>query len=132
MNFSFRKKYFVAAVILLLLEVLIALYVQDSFIRPYGGDFLVVILLYCVLKSFLRIPVKNAIFGVLLFCWLVEGLQYIKITRLLELEDHTLITTVFGSHYEWLDLLIYSLAAVAIYIFEQVRLKQHKKTVAKL
>jgi len=32
---------------LLLIEILIALFVHDEFIRPYVGDALVVIVLYC-------------------------------------------------------------------------------------
>ena len=39
----FNKHYFGLAVIILLVEVLIALYVHDDFIRPYLGDVLVVI-----------------------------------------------------------------------------------------
>ena len=48
----FNKTYFLLALLLLLAEVLIALYLHDALIRPYGGDFLVVILLYCFVKSF--------------------------------------------------------------------------------
>jgi len=48
----FRKTYFVAALLLFAAEVCIALFFHDRFIRPYFGDFLVVILIYCFLKSF--------------------------------------------------------------------------------
>ncbi|MGB7785750.1 MAG: DUF2809 domain-containing protein, partial [Salinimicrobium sp.] len=65
----FQKSYFLASLILFLLLVFIAAYVSDDIIRPYGGDVLVVIFLYCLLKSIFRIPVKNAIFGVLVFAF---------------------------------------------------------------
>ena len=41
-----RIGYAIATVILLLTEVLIALYVHDAFVRPYIGDVLVVIVIY--------------------------------------------------------------------------------------
>ncbi len=51
---TFRPVYFTLTVILLVVEILIAVYVHDRFIRPYFGDVLVVILVYCFLKTFLN------------------------------------------------------------------------------
>ena len=42
----------IATVILLLTEVLIALYVHDAFVRPYIGDVLVVIVIYTFIRIF--------------------------------------------------------------------------------
>jgi hypothetical protein len=42
----FHPYYFIATVLLFLIEVLIAIYVDDAIIRPHGGDYLVVILLF--------------------------------------------------------------------------------------
>ena len=53
----FHKGYFLAAVGLLLLEIFIALFVHDRFIRPYAGDFLATIFVYCLLGSFVRASV---------------------------------------------------------------------------
>ncbi|HIB66328.1 MAG TPA: DUF2809 domain-containing protein, partial [Phycisphaerales bacterium] len=41
--------YLVLTLLLLAVEVYIGLYVRDSFIRPFVGDMLVVVLLYCFL-----------------------------------------------------------------------------------
>ena len=41
-----RIGYAIATVILLLIEVLIAVYVHDAFVRPYIGDVLVVVVIY--------------------------------------------------------------------------------------
>ncbi|WP_029033386.1 DUF2809 domain-containing protein [Salinimicrobium terrae] len=118
---QFNLKYFLAAVILFFIEVFIAVFVQDSFIRPYGGDFLVVIFLYCLLKSFFRIPVKNAIFGVLLFSFVVEGSQYLRLVDLMGLQDNKIASVVLGNYFEWLDMVIYTLAALTIYWIEIMR-----------
>lgn len=47
-----RIGYAIATVILLLTEVLIALYVHDAFVRPYIGDVLVVIVIYTFIRIF--------------------------------------------------------------------------------
>lgn len=45
-----RIHYAIAFLILLTIEVLIALFVHDVFIRPYFGDVLVVIVLYMAVR----------------------------------------------------------------------------------
>jgi uncharacterized membrane protein len=47
--FRFHKTYFLLAVLLFVIELLIALYLHDRFIRPHVGDFLVVI--FCIAFS---------------------------------------------------------------------------------
>ena len=73
---KFKLKYFILAAILFLIEVLIALFIHDNFIRPFVGDVLVVILIYCFIKSFLNSPVVITAIAVLLFAYLIEVLQY--------------------------------------------------------
>lgn len=118
MHFTFNKKYFSAAVAFFLVEIFIALYVKDALIRPYVGDYLVVFLLYCLVKSFLNISVKKAIFGVLLFSYFVEGLQYFNVTGFLGLKENQFISIILGSYFEWLDIFIYTLAALSIFWIE--------------
>ncbi len=43
---TFRPVYALATALVFIIEVLIALYMHDAFIRPYGGDILAVILVY--------------------------------------------------------------------------------------
>jgi len=57
MRLLFNKTYFLLALLLLSVELFIGFFVRDAVIRPYGGDFLVVILLYCMLKSFIDLAV---------------------------------------------------------------------------
>lgn len=68
----FHTQYFIITVILFVIEILIALYVNDSFIRPYLGDVLVVILIYCAIRAFFDTPVVATAMGVLAFSFLVE------------------------------------------------------------
>ena len=118
LSFSFR--YFLFALALFLIEVFIALYVHDSFIRPYVGFYLVVMLMYCAVRTFIKItPVKLAI-GVLLFSYVIEVLQYFSIVDRLGLSDNNLAKTVIGFGFEWIDLLAYTLGVATILVLERV------------
>jgi hypothetical protein len=117
LTFSFR--YFLFAVILFIIELLIALFVRDRFIRPYFGDYLVVILIYCAVRTFVEVsPLKIAI-GVLLFSYTIESLQYFNIVDRLGLSHNLIAKTVIGYGFEWWDLLAYSLGIVTVLIVER-------------
>jgi len=117
LTFSFR--YFFFALILFLVEVFIALYVHDGLVRPYVGDYLVVMLIYCAVRTFIKIsPVKLAI-GVLLFSYVIEVLQFFSIVDRLGLSNNKLAKTVIGYGFEWIDLLAYTLGIVTVLILER-------------
>lgn len=80
-TFRFNRNYFGLAVFIFIVEVLIALFVHDNFIRPYIGDVLVVILIYCFLKSFLSLSVLPLATFVLTFSFTIELLQYFQIVE---------------------------------------------------
>lgn len=117
---TFRLRPFFFALGLFIIEVLIALFVHDHFIRPYVGDYLVVILLYCAAKSFLNIsPLKLAL-GALLFAYCIEFLQYVKFIEWLGLSHNQFAKTVIGYGFEWLDLLAYTLGIATVLAVENL------------
>ena len=74
-----RKKYIIGFLILLVIEILIALFVHGGFIRNYLGDVIVVWVVYCFVKMIF--PKLNSYFtaiGVMLFAFVVEFLQAVK------------------------------------------------------
>lgn len=120
-NFAFHKNYFIATVLLFLTEVFIALFVKDKFIRPYVGDFLVVILIYCFLKSFWNgKPLKVGIY-VLLFAFAVEIGQHFQLVNLLGLGHSELAKTVIGTGFDWGDILAYTMGIGGVLGFENIR-----------
>lgn len=121
---TFRKNYFVIFAALFIIEVLIALYVHDKLIRPYLGDVLVVILLYCLIKSFIKIQVLPAALAVLLFSFLIEGLQYIDIVNRMGLGGSRLARIVIGTSFSREDILAYITGFVAILLTERLRSKR--------
>ncbi len=117
-TFQFNKTYFFLAFLLFMIEVIIGAYLHDAVIRPYGGDFLVVILIYCFVKSFLNTPVMVTALAVLLFSYLIETLQYFHIVDMLGLEKSTIARTVIGTSFAWTDLLAYTLGILLVLIIE--------------
>ncbi|HQS06296.1 MAG: hypothetical protein B7X86_04955 [Sphingobacteriales bacterium 17-39-43] len=119
--YRFHKGYFGLTAGLFLIEVLIAMYVQDDFIRPYFGDFLVVILMYCFLRSFANLDVKLTVIAVLLFSYLIEELQYLNFVELIGMGNSELARTVIGTSFAWMDLVAYTAGCVAILLFERMK-----------
>lgn len=112
--FTFNKRYFFIAVILFITEVLIATFLKTGFIRHYFGDFLVVILIYCFVKSFLKIPVLTAAMGVLVFAYFIELLQYLEFVKWIGLEENQMANVVLGNYFEWADMLAYTLGILFV------------------
>jgi hypothetical protein len=118
---TFNFKYFFFALALFITEVLIALFVHDNFFRPYFGDYLVVMLIYCTIKTFLKVPSLKVAVVVLIFSYTIEVLQYFSIVDKLGLSDNRIAKTVIGFGFEWWDLLAYTLGVITIIVLERHR-----------
>lgn len=115
---KFDLKYFALTISLFIIETLIALYVHDNFFRPYFGDVLVVILIYCFVKSFLKLKVLTASILVLLFAFTIEFLQYLNIVEKLGLQSSKIARTVIGTSFSWADIISYVAGIVLVIIVE--------------
>ncbi len=116
--FRFNRTYFILAVILFLIEVYIAIYVNDAIVRPYVGDLLVVILLYCIVRSLINTPPLKTALAVLVFAYIIEFLQYLKLVKILGLEKSRLANVIIGNSFEWIDMIAYTLGAFIIVVSE--------------
>lgn len=117
---KFHPKSLLIALLLFAIEVLIALYVKDSFIRPFVGDLLVVMLIYYFLKAFIQVPPHILAMAVLLFSFLIEVLQYFNFVDLIGLQDYKIVRIVLGTSFDWLDLVAYTVGVFFILIMEKV------------
>ena len=115
----FQKRYFFITIALLLTEILIALFVRDNFIRPYIGDVLVVVLIYCFLKSFFKIKILPLALSVLVFAYVVETLQYFNVVEMLNLQHSKIARIIIGSSFAWLDILAYTLGISTVIVVEK-------------
>ncbi|MBY8335849.1 DUF2809 domain-containing protein [Alteriqipengyuania sp. NZ-12B] len=115
-----RPGHALAAVILLVVEVLIALYVRDRFVRPYLGDVLAVMLVHCALRAVLPIgPLLAAAsaFGIAL---VIELGQLVVILGMVGLEDNAVAATVLGSGFDPVDIACYAAGALAVLAIDRL------------
>jgi hypothetical protein len=113
------RRHALATLLLFAVEVYIGACVRDRFVRPFLGDVLVVMLLYCGLASFLRVTPWKLAAAVLAFAWVVEVLQYFDYVALLGLERHRLLSIVMGRTFQVTDLLAYTGGAVLVVLLER-------------
>lgn len=118
--FKFSPYYFILMLLLFCIEVWIGIYVHDRIIRPYIGDLLVVILIYCFVKSFLNTSIMPTAIGVLIFSFCIEILQYFHIVRLLGLDDSSIARIIIGTSFAWMDIWAYSLGIILVLIIEKI------------
>lgn len=97
---------------------MIALFLKEGFIRHTFGDYLVVILLYCFLKSFWNASAIKAAITVLVISFLVEFLQLFHLLQLLHLENNKLAKLVLGSTFQIDDLMAYILGIATVLLME--------------
>lgn len=114
----FKKRFFLLTILLFVVELYIGFFVQDRFIRPYGGDFLVVILIYAALRTFWKTKKSTIAITVLLFAYAVEIAQYFKIVELLKLSDYRSAEVIIGTSFSWEDMLAYTLGVALIYFLD--------------
>ena len=120
-----RILYAVATLFLLLIEVIIALYVHDDFIRPYVGDMLVVIVIYTFIR--IIVPEKCKLIPLFLFIFAagVELLQLANIVEILGVADNKFLKILIGSVFDIKDIVCYAVGCVILCMYEWVRVRRH-------
>jgi len=126
--FTFKKNYLYATILLFGIELFIGFYVNDRFVRPYVGDYLVVILLYTLLRTFWNERVKVVAYSVLIFSFVLEVLQYFKLVDLLGLGHIKLARILIGTSFAWEDLVAYFLGIMTVLWWEGIFNKNNNST----
>ncbi len=122
MKLKFNPYYFIAFLVLFATEICIAIFLKGGFIRHTFGDFLVTILVYCFLRSFIETkPIFMALF-VLAFSFAVEFLQLFNLLDVLNLRENKLAVIVLGSTFHISDLIAYTLGVITIFLID-IKLK---------
>ena len=118
LNRNRKRNYLIGFFSLLIIEILIAIFIKDDFIRPYLGDFLVVIMLYCFLMGISRLAIYKSLFIVLVFSFTIEFLQLIDIPKLLQYQAPKSIMIILGNSFSVWDLVAYLLGLLSCLILE--------------
>ena len=120
---KFNHKNFTIFLILLIIEVIIALYIKQHFIRHVFGDYLCVIMLFYFFRSFLQLkPIYTALI-VLIISFFIEILQLINIINILNIQNN-IIKIIIGTSFSVIDLVAYSLGILTVLIFEKLNSSQ--------
>lgn len=117
----FSGRWALGALAIFLVEVFIALRVHDRWVRPYGGDALVVVLVYASVRAVVASAWRPVLVGTLAFAFTVEGLQALQLVRILHLQGSRFWSTVIGTSADLSDLLSYAVGGAAVAVFELLR-----------
>ncbi|MFT7051876.1 MAG: hypothetical protein ACJAZK_002496 [Psychroserpens sp.] len=118
MTLKINKVYLSLTLVILLIEICIAAFLTEGFIRHTFGDYLVVILMYGLIRSFVSIkPIYPAAF-VVLFAFMIEFLQMVDLLDVLNLRSSRLATIILGSTFQVTDLIAYLLGVLTIYLID--------------
>lgn len=115
-----------AFLLILFAEVCIALFVRDDFIRPYGSDILVTVLICCLIRIFFPVGVKLLPVYVFLFALAVEIGQYFDFVALIGLGGNRFFRILLGSTFSAADILCYA-AGCAVSAFAECLIFYGKK-----
>lgn len=118
----FSARYLALACALFAIEVGIALEFHDGFVRPFVGDVLVVVLIYCALLSVAALPRTAAALGVFAFACAVEVAQGFDLVERLHVRSKWL-RVVIGTSFDARDFLAYAIGTALILLVERARLK---------
>lgn len=110
---------------ILVIEVLIALFIHDSFIRPYVGDVLVVAVVYFFLRIFIPEKYPWLPAAVFVFAAAVEFSQYLGLTDRLGITN-PILRIALGSVYDTTDIVCYGIGCAFLAAYEWVRRKRNR------
>lgn len=116
-NIKSRLIFLAVFVLLFAVEVLIALYVHDDFVRPYVGDMIVTVVVWSFARIFFPDKLRLMSLYVMIFAALVEVGQYFNYVELLGVSNPILVT-MMGTSFAWADIACYAVGCVVTAIVD--------------
>ena len=123
---TFRPVYALATLIVLVVEVLIALYMHDAVIRPYGGD----VLVYLGLRAVTPMGVRSAALLALSIAFAIEFGQLFHVLDRVGLGHNRLLRIVLGGVFDVKDLACYVAGAAIAWGLDAWGLEAGRSSVA--
>ncbi len=113
-------KYFLLSILFLFIEILIAIYIHDSLVRPYVGDIIVILLIYSIYRSFFSVNIKWVPICIFIFATAVELMQLVNIVSLLGLEDNRIARVVLGTTFDLKDIACYFVGTLLVIAWKKI------------
>jgi hypothetical protein len=107
----FHSRAAIGAVAIFIVECLIAAFVRDAWIRPYGGDVLAVVLVFACLRTFVNLSTRALAGMAFAVGVLVEIFQWAELPVKLGLAQYPSLRIVIGTTFAWGDVGCYALGA---------------------
>ncbi|GAA4070600.1 hypothetical protein GCM10022389_14760 [Flavobacterium cheonanense] len=118
---NIKIKYLLVSCVILIIEITIALFVNDKFIRPIFGDYLASILVFYFLATFLKTDLNKIAILSLLISYTIEFLQYLDILELLQLDKIKILNILLGNSFSWTDMLAYTLGIMSVVLIHNYK-----------
>lgn len=119
MKLTFNTAYFGIAILLFSVEVCIALFLKTGFIRHTFGDYLVVIMLYALLRSLTNLSLYASALLVLAIAFAIEFLQLTPVLHYFNLDNNIWAKLILGTTFQWGDLAAYTLGIITVLLIEK-------------
>jgi hypothetical protein len=113
------KRYTLLFVAILAIEIFSALEVHDQLVRPFIGDVLVVILIYCFVRALFAVPTIPTLIGVFAFACAIEVSQYFELVKRLHIEHNPVLRVALGTHFDPLDFVAYAVGSLITWLAER-------------
>jgi hypothetical protein len=117
-----QRSYFLIFIALLGIEILIAIFVHDGFVRPYIGDVLAVGVVYYFIRTFIPKRIALLPLYVFLFAAVIEILQLFDFAGQVGLE-HPILKIIAGSVFDWKDIGCYAVGCAIIAVVDVMQLR---------
>ena len=121
-----RIIYGVSFLLILVIEILIALFIRDNFVRPYVGDMLVTVLICFFVRIFIPEKFSVAPLFVFLFSLVVEIGQYYDFVKLLGLDKNLFLSTLLGRTFSVADIICYGIGCAVFALFDCIIKKKYR------
>ncbi len=117
-----RVYYIICSAVLLVIEILIgSVFRNMHWLRDYGGDILVIPLIYCLVRIFVKILPRLMPFLMCCIGFLAETAQYFHLSDRLGFERGSLMSIIIGTSFSWIDILCYIAGMILIYLAVFIR-----------
>lgn len=118
MKIRLNKTYIIIAALLLVVELAIAFFIKTGGIRHTFGDYLVVILLYAIIRGCTNLRVWVSALVVLIIAFSIEFLQLTPFLSYLNLQDSFTAKLILGSTFDTSDLWAYTAGICTVLVLE--------------
>lgn len=115
---TFRPSYALATIAVLGIEIAIARFIHDDFVRPYFGDSLAVVAVYLALRAVTPLRVVAAVMIAFAFACAIEMGQFFHLVDMLGLGTNRIARIVLGTTFGLTDFVAYAGGAVCALIIE--------------